>query len=80
MEKRLFGDSVRRYAVRAGLRKGTHFILDPCVDTHQVNGLYEREIASAVRRLSRLANSAIDIGHDDFYKRCTSRAALTSSA
>ncbi len=55
---------MRRYAVRAGLLKGTHFILDPRVGTHQVTGLYEREIASAVRHLSRLSHSAIDIGHE----------------
>ena len=64
----MFGDNLRPFAVHAGLLRGLNFLLDPRIDTQQLTGLYELEIAAAVRRLSAHARAAVDVGaNDGFY-------------
>lgn len=57
----------RAYDVRLGLLRGLRFEVDVRIDTQQLTGLYEREIARPVREFASRARSVVDIGAGDGY-------------
>lgn len=64
----MFGaEQPKTYDVRLGLLRGLRFEVDVRIDTQQLTGLYEREIARPVREFASQARSVIDIGAGDGY-------------
>lgn len=57
----------RPYEIRLGLLSGLRFEIDTRIDTQQLTGLYEREIARSVREFATRARTVIDIGAGDGY-------------
>src|SRR5689334_19373810 len=62
IKKALFGDTAGPRSVSTGLLRGLNFFNDPRIDTQQVSGLYEREIAGPLRRFASRARAAVDVG------------------
>jgi FkbM family methyltransferase len=51
--------------IRSGLLKGRRFLINPLHQSQRLFGLYEREIACAMRRFAGRARSAVDVGAAD---------------
>jgi hypothetical protein len=54
--------------IKFGLARGISMEIDPAHNTQRLYGLYEREIARAVGKYTKQANTIVDIGaHDGYY-------------
>ena len=61
----VFGRHTGPKKIRLGLLRGRHFVVGPSNQLQRLLGLSELEIAGTVRRHSRLARTAVDVGAND---------------